>query len=247
MSGELGERAQILLVEDEEALRVSVKDKLELEGFTVEATSNGEEALRRIKSKTHDLAILDVVLPGMSGLEVLKRIRDKEAEGGTGAPHTPVILLTARAHESDKVLGLELGADDYITKPFGVRELVARVRAHIRRERAHRDGDAEPPPPVPPGYKFGDCTVDFSGFKFKKKTKEIRLSALEWKILSVLVRERGRTVTRERFLREIWGWEKLPVTRTVDFHVSRLRSKVDDAKEPRHIITVHGIGYRFEE
>jgi DNA-binding response OmpR family regulator len=240
------ERAQVLLVEDEEALRVSMKDKLELEGFQVEATSNGEDAVRRIKSKRHDLAILDVVLPGMSGLEVLKLIRDKEAKEQTGH-HTPVILLTARAHESDKVLGLELGADDYVTKPFGVRELVARVRAHIRRERAHREDDQEPAPPAPAGYKFGDCEVDFSGYKLKRKNKEVRLSALEWKILSLLVRERGRTVTRERFLREIWGFEKLPVTRTVDFHVSRLRAKVDDAKSPTHIITVHGIGYCFEE
>ena len=246
MTEEKVERAQILLVEDEEALRVSVKDKLELEGFQVEATASGEDAIRRIKAKKHDLAILDVVLPGMSGLEVLKQLRDKEAKEPSGA-HTPVILVTARAHESDKVLGLELGADDYVTKPFGVRELIARVRAHIRRERAHRAGEQEPPPPAPAGYKFGDCEVDFSGYKLKRKGKEVRLSALEWKILSLLVRERGRTVTRERFLREIWGFDKLPVTRTVDFHVSRLRAKVDDAKSPKHIGTVHGIGYCFEE
>src|SRR5581483_2858457 len=238
------EKAQILVVEDEEALRVSVKDKLELEGFNVEAAASAEDAWRRFQAKTYDLAILDVVLPGMSGLELLKQVRDKEKE--TGA-HTPVILLTARAHESDKVLGLELGADDYMTKPFGVRELVARVRAHIRRERARDQGEQEPQPPAPPGYKFGDCTVDFAGFRLKRKNKETRLSALEWKILSLLVKERGRTVTRERFLREIWGYDKLPITRTVDFHVSRLRSKVDDAKDPKHIVTVHGIGYRFEE
>jgi len=239
------ERAQVLLVEDEEALRVSVKDKLELEGFQVDATASGEDAVRRIKAKRYDLAILDVVLPGMSGLEVLKQIRDKETKGE--GSYTPAILVTARAHESDKVLGLELGADDYLTKPFQVRELVARVRAHIRRERAHRSGESEPPPPAPAGYKFGDCEVDFSGYKLKRKGKEVRLSALEWKILSLLVRERGRTVTRERFLREIWGFDKLPVTRTVDFHVSRLRAKVDDAKSPKHIGTVHGIGYCFEE
>jgi DNA-binding response OmpR family regulator len=238
------EKAQILIVEDEEALRVSVKDKLEIEGFNVEAAASAEDALRRFQAKTYDLALLDVVLPGMSGLELLKQIRDKEKESGA---HTPVILLTARAHESDKVLGLELGADDYMTKPFGVRELVARVRAHIRRERAREQGAEEPAPPAPPGFKFGECTVDFAGFRLKRKSKETRLSALEWKILSLLVKERGRTVTRERFLREIWGYDKLPITRTVDFHVSRLRSKVDDAKEPKHIITVHGIGYRFEE
>jgi DNA-binding response OmpR family regulator len=238
------EKAQILVVEDEEALRVSVKDKLELEGFSVEAAATAEDAWRRVQAKSYDLAILDVVLPGMSGLELLKQIRDKEKDSGA---HTPVILLTARAHESDKVLGLELGADDYMTKPFGARELVARVRAHIRRERARDQGEQEPQPPAPAGFKFGDCVVDFAGFRLKRKTKETRLSALEWKILSLLVRERGRTVTRERFLREIWGYDKLPITRTVDFHVSRLRSKVDDAKEPKHIITVHGIGYRFEE
>src|SRR5580704_7744929 len=128
------DKAQILVVEDEESLRVTVKDKLELEGFSVEAAASAEDALRRLQVKTYDLALLDVVLPGMSGLELLKQLRDKEKESGT---HTPVILLTARAHESDKVLGLELGADDYMTKPFGARELVARVRAHIRRERAH--------------------------------------------------------------------------------------------------------------
>src|SRR5690242_6541313 len=127
------QKPQILLVEDEEALRMSIKDKLELEGFTIEAAASAEDAQRRIAAKQFDLAILDVVLPGMSGLELLKRIREGETED-KGGRHTPVILLTARAHESDKVLGLELGADDYMTKPFGVRELVARVRAHIRRE-----------------------------------------------------------------------------------------------------------------
>src|SRR5207237_1083323 len=128
------QKAQVLLVEDEEALRVSVKDKLELEGFSVEAAASAEDAQRRLHVKTYDLAILDVVLPGMSGLELLKNIRDREKDGSS---HTPVILLTARAHESDKVLGLDLGADDYLTKPFGVRELVARVRAHIRRGKKH--------------------------------------------------------------------------------------------------------------
>src|SRR5262249_32644441 len=155
---------------------------------------------------------------GMSGLEVLRRLREKETKDG-GGHRAPVILLTARAHESDKVLGLELGADDYVTKPFGVRELVARVRAHLRRERAHKEDEQTPPPPAPAGYKFGECEVDFEGFKLYRKKKEIRLSNLEWKILSLLVREKGRTVTRERFLREIWGYERLPITRTVDFHV----------------------------
>ncbi|HZV02795.1 MAG TPA: response regulator transcription factor [Planctomycetota bacterium] len=238
------DKAQILVTEDEENLRVTIKDKLELEGFQVEVAGTAEDAWRRFQTKSYDLAILDVVLPGMSGLELLKQLRDKEKE--TGA-HTPVMLLTARAHESDKVLGLELGADDYMTKPFGARELVARVRAHIRRERAQKESSEEPPPPAPAGFKFGECIVDFAGYKMKRKGKEARLSALEWKILSLLVRERGRTVTRERFLREIWGYDKLPITRTVDFHVSRLRAKVDDAKDPKHIVTVHGIGYRFEE
>ncbi len=238
-------KAAILVVEDEEALRVSVKDKLEIEGFQVDATSNAEDAQRRTLTKTYDLVLLDVVLPGMSGLEFLKHLRDKEAKGAGG--HVPVILLTARAHESDKVLGLELGADDYVTKPFGMRELVARVRAHIRREKAKTESETEPPPPAPEGFQFGECQVDFAGFGLKRKGKEVRLSALEWKILSMLVRERGRTVTREKFLREIWGYDKLPETRTVDFHVSRLRGKVDDAKEPKHIVTVHGIGYRFQE
>src|SRR5262245_48004000 len=160
---ESGDRSQVLLVEDEEALRVGLRDKLEIEGFRVDATSNGEDALSRIKVKDYDIVLLDVVLPGMSGLEVLRRLREKEAKDG-GGRRVPVILLTARAHESDKVLGLELGADDYMTKPFGVRELIARLRAHLRRERAHKEDESAPAPPAPPGYRFGECEVDFLGY-----------------------------------------------------------------------------------
>lgn len=231
----------ILVVEDDETLRLGLRDKLEIEGYAVTAVPSGEEALSAIDDASPDLGIVDVGLPGMSGLELLSRIKERPES-------FPVLLLTARAEEGDKVMGLELGADDYITKPFGLRELIARVRAHLRRERSRSARmRAEVEDEAPGLQAFGELEVDFDGFVLRVAGEERSLSNLEWKIFELLIRDRGKTVSRERFLREIWGYDRLPVTRTVDFHVSRLRQKIEaDPKDPRHLKTVHGIGYRFD-
>jgi two-component system, OmpR family, response regulator VicR len=235
----------ILLIEDDETLRIGLTDKLSLEGYQVLPAGTGEVGLQLLEDASPDLTILDIGLPGMSGLEVLSRLRER--------PDTfPVILLTARAGEGDKVLGLELGADDYITKPFGVRELIARVRAHLRRERRDRSSSdsssgASNSPKAFTKVSFGGLSIDFEGYVFYRDGEERSLSNLEWKILELLIREHGKTVSRERFLREIWGYDRLPVTRTVDFHMSRLRQKIEgNPKSPQFLKTVHGIGYRFD-
>lgn len=229
---------RILLVEDDEALRFGLTDKLGLEGYAVAAFSNGEDALNAALENSPDLAICDVGLPGMTGLELLRRLRERVGD-------FPVIILTARASEGDKVLGLELGADDYVTKPFGMRELIARVRAHLRRNRKSEAG--EEPPPISGPLRVGELVIDFDGYVFSRGGEEMALSNLEWKILELLVKERGKTVSRERFLREIWGYERLPVTRTVDFHMSRLRQKLEsNPKDPSYLKTAHGLGYRFD-
>ena len=246
----MSEREAILIIEDDETLRLGLSDKLRLEGYTVHEAATGEDGLHSVAEAAPDLAIIDVGLPGMTGLEVLSRLREREH-----ARAIPVILLTARADEGDKVLGLELGADDYVTKPFGIRELIARVRAHLRRQRrtdservALAEGEASAAPATSVPRAIGDLEFDFSGYVCRKAGVELGLSNLEWKILELLILERGKTVSRERFLREIWGYERLPVTRTVDFHVSRLRQKIEtNARNPRYLKTVHGIGYRFED
>lgn len=236
----MADRETVLLVEDDETLLLGLTDKLELEGYTVVAAESGEGALGLLSDHEIDLAILDIGLPGMNGLELLSRLRERTRA-------FPVIMLTARASEGDKVLGLELGADDYITKPFGTRELIARVRAHLRRERRKGPDDDDSEPEMPGKMTLGELELDFDGYVFRCAGDERKLSNLEWKILELLVKERGKTVSRERFLREIWGYDRLPVTRTVDFHVSRLRSKLeDDPKNPKYLKTVHGIGYRFD-
>jgi DNA-binding response OmpR family regulator len=235
----------ILLIEDDETLRFGLTDKLTLEGYQILTAATGEEGLKLLENGPPDLAILDIGLPGMNGLEVLSRFRERPDP-------FPVILLTARASEGDKVLGLELGADDYVTKPFGVRELIARVRAHLRRGRRERSSSDLTPangeaPRSLSKVTISGLVIDFDGYVFHRNGQEQSLSNLEWKILELLIRERGKTVSRERFLREIWGYDRLPVTRTVDFHMSRLRQKIEEnPKSPLFLKTVHGIGYRFD-
>jgi DNA-binding response OmpR family regulator len=222
---------KILIVEDERDLVLGLKDNLELEGYQVSVAYDGESGLQAALTETPDLILLDVMLPKLSGLDLCRRLRAKGA-------NTLVIMLTARGTEIEKVVGLETGADDYITKPFGLNELLARIRALFRRAQRHT-ADVE-------WFGFGDIQLDFRKYHASKGGKPLDLSPREFAMLKFLVQHREETVTREQLLDHVWGVENYPFTRTVDNHVAKLRQKIEESPStPRHIITVHRIGYRF--
>jgi two-component system alkaline phosphatase synthesis response regulator PhoP len=221
---------RILVVEDEAAIAFGLQLDLKTEGYDVEIASDGESALERARKETFDLILLDVMLPGKDGFEVCRELRRGECK-------TPIILLTAKAQEAEKVLGLELGADDYVTKPFSPRELRARVKAALRR--AAEDES--------PTYRFGDSEVDFARCELRRAGKAVELTALEFKLLAALVRNRGRLLTRERLLDLVWGRETFVTDRVVDNHVVTLRKKIEPKpSQPRYLLSVRGMGYRFE-
>jgi DNA-binding response OmpR family regulator len=223
---------KILIIEDEADLVKGLKLNLAGEGYVVAWAADGQEGLRQALEETPDLIILDIMLPKMSGLEVCRELRQKKAA-------VPIIMLTAKGEEVDKVVGLEIGADDYMTKPFSIRELLARIKAHLRREK--RDMRT-----VPKTYIFGDVEIDFVHFKVKCKEKESDLTSLEVEILKYLIAHKGEVVTRNALLDKIWGYEKFPTTRTIDNHILKLRKKIeDDPAHPAHIFSVYGEGYRF--
>jgi DNA-binding response OmpR family regulator len=224
---------KILVVEDDKAILMSFKDDLEFEGYEVAAASDGKDALKLALDGGFDLIVLDILLPGLNGFEVCKKLREAGIK-------TPVLMVTAaKTEEMDKVMGLELGADDYITKPVGSRELVARVKAILRRARKEDEpGDV---------YKFGDVDVDFRSHEVFKRGKEVHLTALEFNLLRFLIGRRGQVVTREQILDEAWG-QAVVAYRTIDPHIAHLRKKIeDDPARPVHILGVRGVGYRFEE
>ncbi len=222
---------KVLVVEDDEAMAVALQDGFSYEGFQVDVARDGAEGRRLATSRSHDLIILDVMLPKVSGLEILKEIRKQGNQ-------VPVIMLTARGQEIDKVLGLRLGADDYVTKPFSFMELMARIAA-IQRRLGPRDGELE-------SYQFGDVSVNFRNYEAKKGGRSIELTPREFKILAYLVEHRGEVLERERLLGAVWGYDSIPFTRTVDMHIAKLRKKIEDApSDPRFIVTVHGVGYKF--
>ncbi|MGE3174079.1 MAG: response regulator transcription factor [Planctomycetota bacterium] len=232
--------ARVLLVEDDRTLRTALGDALAGEGHDVATAADGDEALARLCAETFDLLVLDVMLPGPSGLEILRAVRARGLR-------TPVLLLTARSAEGDKVLGLELGADDYVTKPFSLRELLARVRALLRRAGAD-DAAATAPAGAPAGrFRLGALEVDLDAYEVRRDGDAQRLSPKEALMLGLLWRERGKVVSRARFLQEVWSDGGQSVgDRTVDTHLLHLRQKVeDDPKAPRWIVTVHGAGYRL--
>jgi two-component system alkaline phosphatase synthesis response regulator PhoP len=225
-------KEKILIIEDEEDLVKGLKLNLAGEGYELTWAYDGQEGLRKALEERPDLIILDIMLPKMDGLEVCREIRQKNM-------NIPIIMLTAKGGEVDKVVGLEVGADDYITKPFSIRELLARVKAHLRREK--REGKR-----IPDVYSFGDVEVDFSHFKVRRKGKEVDLTSLEVEILKYFVAHRGEVVTREALLDKIWGYERFPTTRTIDNHILKLRKKVEeDPAHPKYIFSVYGAGYRF--
>jgi len=222
---------RILLVEDEPGLVLTLTDRLTREGYAVESASDGETGLERASREPFDLLLLDLMLPRMSGFDVCRELRHRDIG-------TPVIMLTARGAVVDKVVGLKLGADDYVTKPFEMAELLARVEAHLRRT------PAAPHPSE--GYAFGDVRVDFRKAEAMKDGAALELSAREFQLLRYFVEHRGATLTREELLNEVWGYNSMPSTRTVDVHVAWLRQKIEpNPRHPQFILTIHGMGYKF--
>ena len=224
-------RAKILVVEDEPNMVVGLRDNFEFEGYEVITASVGVEGLERALNESPDLVVLDVMMPRMSGLEVCKQLRAKRAS-------LPIIMLTARGQEVDKVVGLELGADDYVTKPFSIRALLARVKAVLRRT-AVLPKDQEQ-------HSFGDVEVDLRRCRVVRSGKALDVSSKEFELLKYFICHSGETLSRHRLLEDVWGYEHYPTTRTVDTHLVRLRQKLEpNPEEPQYFLTVHGTGYRF--
>lgn len=224
--------ANILIVEDEPAMQLGLKDNLQFEGYNVTIASDGQTGLDKILTNQFDLVLLDVMLPNMSGFDVCKNARSKGID-------TPIILLTARGEEIDKVLGLELGADDYMTKPFSIRELLARIKANLRRTGALSKKDEV--------INLGKLTIQFDAYSVSSTDDDdIKLSHKEFEILKYLYENKNKVVSRYDLLEKIWGYDEQPTTRTVDNFIARLRQKIeDDHNHPTVILTVHGIGYKL--
>ena len=221
---------RILVVEDEPAIAFGLQLDLKSEGYDVEIESDGESALQRARKEAFDLILLDVMLPGKDGFEVCRELR-------RGGSKTPVIMLTAKTQEAEKVMGLEIGADDYVTKPFSPRELRARVKAALRRT-------AEDDLPI---YRFGDSEVDLMRCELRRAGKLVELTALEFKLLTAFVRNGGKVLSRDQLLDLVWGHGTFVTDRVVDNHVVTLRKKVEpEPSEPRYIVSVRGLGYRFD-
>ncbi len=222
---------RILVIEDEPQMLLGLRDNLELEGYEVLTAADGEEGLNKALSSMPDLVILDVTLPRKNGYEVCRELRAR-------ANATPVVMLTARSQETDKVLGLELGADDYVTKPFSITELLARIRAVLRRT-AGRPSTLE-------SCRIGEIEIDFRTHQARRGSTRVEFTAREFDLLRYLVAHTGQVVTREQILNQVWGYEESPTTRTIDNFVAKLRQKIEQLPhEPEHILTVHGAGYTF--
>ncbi|HTT62013.1 MAG TPA: response regulator transcription factor [Bryobacteraceae bacterium] len=221
----------ILVIEDDPAILRALADNLRFESYDVLTAADGESGYRLIGEKKPDLIILDLMLPKMSGYEICRKTR---ADG----VQTPILMLTARGEEADRVLGLDLGADDYVAKPFSVRELLARIRAILRR--------VQPPATLPDELRFDDVVVDFRSYEAHKGGRPLELTRKEFQVLRLLAAHSGEVVTRDELLNEVWGYENYPTTRTVDNHLAGLRAKLEqDPADPRHLRTVHGVGYKF--
>jgi two-component system alkaline phosphatase synthesis response regulator PhoP len=233
-SGAGASRRRVLIIEDEADLAATLKYNLEQSGgLTVTVASTGEAGLALARQKVFDMLILDLMLPGMDGLEVCRAVRSLP-EGA----RIPILMLTARVDETDKLLGLGMGADDYMTKPFSMKEIVARVKAHLRRAAATED-------PAGRLWRGAGLELDFDGHLVRSEGREVTLTRMEFSLLAALVKNRGRVLTREQLLEKVWGYEELAGSRTVDVHVRRLRQKLGNPG--RCIQTVFGVGYRFRE
>ncbi|MGE5814787.1 MAG: response regulator transcription factor [Acidobacteriota bacterium] len=223
---------RILLVEDEPGLLLTLSDRLTSEGYLVETAQDGEAALARASAEPFDAIVLDVMLPRMNGFDVCREIRQRGVQ-------TPVIMLTARGQVVDRVVGLKLGADDYVTKPFDMAELLARIEARLRRAPVS-------PSPHADSYAFGPVQVDFRRAEVARAGAPVELSAREFQLLKYFIEHRGATLSRDELLNEVWGYNSMPSTRTVDVHVAWLRQKIEpNPRHPQFILTVHGLGYKF--
>jgi two-component system alkaline phosphatase synthesis response regulator PhoP len=230
-TGEEQNRAKILVVEDEPNMVVGLRDNFEFEGYEVITARDGVEGLQLALEESPDLVVLDVMMPRMSGLEVCKQLRAQRAS-------IPIIMLTARGQEVDKVVGLELGADDYVTKPFSIRELLARVKAVLRRTSVL--------PKELDQHTFGDVEVDLRRCRVLRSGKALDVSSKEFELLKYFICHVGETLSRHQLLEDVWGYEHYPTTRTVDTHLVRLRQKLEpNPEQPQYFLTVHGTGYRF--
>ncbi len=224
--------ARVLLVEDEPGLQLALTDRLVAEGYLVETAEDGHTAVRRATGEPFDVILLDVMLPGRDGFDVAKTVRQQGVR-------TPILMLTARSQVIDRVVGLKLGADDYLTKPFEMVELLARIEALLRRAPASSGVSLE-------RFQFGTVLVDARKAEVSKDGTRIDLSAKEFHLLRYFIEHRGATLSREELLTEVWGYNSTPSTRTVDVHVAWLRQKLEpNARLPQYILTVHGLGYKF--
>ncbi|HTM31639.1 MAG TPA: response regulator transcription factor [Vicinamibacterales bacterium] len=224
--------ARVLLVEDEPGLQLTLSDRLAAEGYQVETAGDGDTAIRRGGGEPFDLIVLDVMLPARNGFEVARTLRQQGVM-------TPILMLTARTQVVDRVVGLKLGADDYLTKPFDTLELLARIEALLRRAPASSGISLE-------RYQFGDVVVDVRRAEVTKGGTQLELSAKEFQLLRYFIEHRGTTLSRESLLQDVWGYSAMPSTRTVDVHVAWLRQKLEpNSRVPQYILTVHGLGYKF--
>ena len=228
-----GSKTRILIIEDEPAMVAGLRDNFEYQGYDVISADDGVSGLERVFADDPDLVVLDVMMPRMSGLEVCKQVKARR-------PSVPIIMLTARGQEIDKVVGLELGADDYVTKPFSIRELMARVKAVLRRVSLQAT--------APAVYRFGDVEVNIRANEVRRAGKPVELSTKEFALLAYFIAHPAETLSRDRLLDAVWGYENYPNTRTVDTHIVHLRQKLEpNPEEPRFVVTVHGSGYKFVE
>ena len=221
----------VLAIEDDPAILRGLSDNLRFEGYEVLTATDGETGYNLQRQHKPDLIVLDLMLPRMSGFEFCRKLRGERVQ-------TPILMLTARSEEPDRVLGLDLGADDYVTKPFSVRELMARVRALLRRSQPRSD--------MPDELRFGGIEVDFRSYEARSNGAPVEMTRKEFAILRYLASRAGEVVSRDDLLNEVWGYESYPSSRTVDNHVASLRAKLErNSPEPEHIRTVHGVGYKF--
>lgn len=222
---------RVLIVEDDQAMAVALRDGFEYEGYVVQVARDGLAGLRIASERDLDVIILDIMLPKLSGFDVCKHLRN-------AGNSTPIIMLTARGQEIDKIVGLKIGADDYVTKPFSFMELIARVEAMLRR--ANRQTEASD------DFRFGDLAVNFRKFEVTKAGTPLEMSPREFNILKFFIEHRGEVITRDQLLDSVWGYGSFPLTRTVDMHIAKLRQKIEETpSEPKYIITVHRVGYKF--